>query len=479
MTELALCRRPAALLLALAVVAAPTLADARPVPDSFADLVERLSPAVVAVSTEEVVATGGQLPFQFPPGSPFEEFFRRYFGAPPEDQGGAPEQRRLSAGSGFIVDSAGYIVTNNHVIADADTITVTLADESEFEATLIGSDPSTDVALIKIDAGHPLAAVVWGDSDQVRVGDWTLAIGNPFGLYGSVTAGIISARARTLNAGPFDDFLQTDASINPGNSGGPLFNLAGEVIGINTAIFSPSGGNIGIGFAIPSALAKPVVDQIRDHGRAIRGWLGVQIQGVTKELAAGLGVKEAYGALVVKVSDDSPAARAGVRTGDLIVGYRGQRVDDPRALARMVAGTAVGEKAAVEIVRDGEPMTIAVTIAELEQAAAAAPAAPAAPTKTRLGLSLAPLTPELAERFGIQPGAGGVVVVDVQPDSAGSRAGIEPGDVIVEMGQRPIHGTGDVGAALDEAAKAGRDAILILVERRGNPLFLAAPLGVG
>jgi serine protease Do len=470
-------RAALALALAFALLAVPTLAQARPVPDSFADLVDRLSPAVVAVSTEQVVAAP-QVPFEFPPGSPFGEFFRRFFGTP--GNGEMPEQRRMAGGSGFIIDADGYIVTNNHVIANADTITVTLQDTTEFEARVIGTDPSTDVALIKIDTEESLPTVTWGDSDAVRVGDWTLAIGNPFGLYGSVTAGIISARARTLNAGPYDDFFQTDASINPGNSGGPLFDIAGEVIGINTAIVSPSGGNVGIGFAIPSALAQPIIKQIREHGRPIRGWLGVQIQGVTEDLASGLGVEEAYGALVAKVSADSPAERAGLETGDLIVGYRGNRVEDPRALARMVAATPVGADVEVEIVRAGERQTIPVTIAELEQTAAATPERGApAPGETHLGLSLAPLTPDLAERYGIDPGTGGVLVVGVKTGSAGDRAGIQPGDVIVEMGQHPVHGTGDIAAALDEAQRAKRDAVLILIERRGEPLFLAAPLGVG
>jgi serine protease Do len=470
---------PAALLLAF--LAAPLAAQARAVPESFADLVERLSPAVVGIATERARTAAEQappFPFEFPPGSPFEEFFRRYFGQPGPGQG-TPLPPRRSAGSGFIVDADGIVVTSNHVIDGADVITVTLDDDTALPAKVIGSDPKTDIAVLKVEASRPLPTVAWGDSDEVRVGDWSLAIGNPFGFGGTVTAGIISARARSINAGLFDEFLQTDAPINPGNSGGPLFSLAGEVIGINTAIVSPSGGNVGIGFAIPSSLAAPIVEQIVAHGRIIRGWLGVQIQTVTDDIAASLGLEEAAGALVARVSESSPAARAGIETGDVVVAYDGRAVEDPRSLARMVAATAVGRTVAVELVRKGRRRTLEVTIAELVETSAVAAPQPGSPSAAPLGLTLAPPTPELAERYGIDRDAPGVVVVAVKPGSPAAQAGVRPGDLIVEVGETEVRAAADVEAAVAEAESAGREAVLILVERAGNPLFLAAPLGVG
>jgi serine protease Do len=471
-------RALALVILTFATAAAPLAAQARGMPDSFADLVEQLSPAVVAVATEKTVPMAGRSPFQAPPGSPLEEFFRRYFGQP--DLGpGAPMQRRMAAGSGFLIDPRGYIVTNNHVIDGADTVNVTLTDEREFEATLVGIDRKTDLALLKIDADRPLPFVNWGDSDTVRVGDWSLAIGNPFGLGGTVTAGILSARARNINAGLYDDFLQTDAPINPGNSGGPLFNLDGEVIGVNSAIASPSGGNVGIGFAIPAALAEPIIAQILDHGRAIRGWLGVQIQPLTGDLAEGLGLDETDGALVSRVTGGSPAARADLRPGDVITHLNGRPVEGPRDLARMVAETPVGETIPMTVLRDGDEATLSVTIEALDEPQVASRRPDDTPARTQLGLSVAPITPDLARQYGVSPAATGVMIVGLDPDGPAAHADLRIGDVIVEADQLPVREPADIGTAIKQAEQAGRKALLLLIDRQGDVLFRATPLGVG
>ncbi|MDP6218268.1 MAG: Do family serine endopeptidase, partial [Alphaproteobacteria bacterium] len=335
------------LALCLAILNSPAQAADRP--DSFADLAERLSPAVVNISTSMVVNNGSRpdLP-RFPEGSPFEDFFKEF-----EDRGQA--RRTQSLGSGFIIDSSGIVVTNNHVIENADKISVILANDEVFEAELIGRDQKTDIAVLKIDPGNTrLSAVSFGDSDKLRVGDWVIAIGNPFGLGGTVTAGIVSARGRDIGSGPYDDFIQTDASINRGNSGGPLFNLDGDVIGINTAIFSQSGGSVGIGFAISANLATQVVQQLQDFGRTRRGWLGVFIQEVTEDIAESLGLKTANGALVASVTENGPADKAGLQAGDVILKFDGQAVEKSRDLPRIVAETAVEKTVEVELVRDGK-----------------------------------------------------------------------------------------------------------------------------
>jgi serine protease Do len=451
----------------------PAIALARAAPDGFADLVDRLSPAVVAVVTERAVPAGRNAPFAAPEGSPFEEFFRRFGGG--EEPGG---QTRMAAGSGFIIDPAGYVVTNNHVIAGANKVTVTLTDESEYEAQIVGTDERTDLALLKIDAARTLPAVSWGDSDGARVGDWSLAIGNPFGLGGTVTAGIISARGRNINAGIYD-FLQTDAPINPGNSGGPLFDLDGAVIGVNSAIYSPSGGNVGIGFAIPSKLAATIVAQIRDHGQAVRGWLGVRIQPLTDDIAAGLGIEASDGALVSQVTTDSPAAVAGVKVGDVITRFADEPVVDARALARLVGATPVDETVAMTVLRDGDIQTLDVTIAVLESAEVAS-VAPRQPSMSgQLGLAVVPLSPDLRARHGLAPEASGVMVVDVDPTGPAARADIRAGDLIIEAGRQPVTSARDIADAARDAEESGRTALLFLVERDGTAMFRAAPLGVG
>src|SRR5215831_5681940 len=363
-----------------AVIAWP--ANARPAPDSFADLADKLLPSVVNISTTQTLKSGQsgrgrehagpEIP-QFPPGSPFEEFFRDFFdrGTP---KGGRPEaqpRKATSLGSGFIVDPAGYDVTNNHVIADADEITVRLHDDTELKAELIGRDTKTDIALLKVKTDKPLAAVTWGDSEAARVGDWVLAIGNPFGLGGTVTAGILSARQRDINSGPYDDFLQTDASINRGNSGGPMFNMDGQVIGINTAIYSPSGGSIGIGFAIPATLAQNVVAQLKQFGHPRRGWLGVRIQSVTPELAEGLKMPKPMGALIAAVTDGGPADKAGIRQGDVVIKFDNKDIREMRHLPRIVAETPFDTQVPVVVLRQGKEMTFQVKIGELDESAEA------------------------------------------------------------------------------------------------------------
>ncbi|HCW68886.1 MAG TPA: serine protease, partial [Thalassospira lucentensis] len=331
----------------LGVTSVSQIANARPAPDSFADLAERLLPSVVNIATSQMVADRQGPDFQFPPGSPFEDLFRDFMdrnGQGGEQGGPSPQKRRATAlGSGFIISADGYIVTNNHVIDGADEISVRLHDGDTLDAKLIGRDPKTDVALLKVEPKEDLPFVKWGSSDDARIGDWAMAIGNPFGLGGTVTAGIVSARNRNINQGPYDDFIQTDASINRGNSGGPLFNLEGDVIGINSAIYSPSGGSVGIGFAIPSAIAQSVVDQLKEYGRTRRGWLGVHIQTVTDDIADSVGLDESTGAMVAGVSDEGPAKEAGIKQGDVILTFDGKEVESMRRLPRIVADTKIGK----------------------------------------------------------------------------------------------------------------------------------------
>ncbi len=388
--------RPRTALTAAGAIAVLLLgpAQAAEAPASFAALAEKVTPAVVNISTEREVAGSGAtprgLPFDFPEGSPFEEFFRRFEGR----RGQVPERMATALGSGFIVDPSGYVVTNNHVVDSATNIEVTLTTGQSFPAKLLGADRKTDLALLKIDSPDPLPAVSFGNSDAVKVGDWVMAVGNPFGLGGTVTAGIVSAGGRDLHAGPFDDFLQIDASINQGNSGGPTFSMAGEVIGVNTAIASPNGGSVGIGFAIPSNMAKTVIAELRQHGAVERGWLGVQIQPVTPEIAAAVGLKEPKGAIVSQVLPDSPAAKAGLKQGDIILGFGGSAIGEMRDLPRLVAATDVGEDVNVDIWRDREEQSVSVEIAKLDDSDEVAaidgtPAQPGGESVEPLGLELA------------------------------------------------------------------------------------------
>lgn len=469
---------PAWLAFAVVLLAA-TMAQARGAPESFADLAERALPAVVNISTSQTVRGGPEMP-QFPPGSPFEEFFREFFDRQPQPEG---RQRRVSSlGSGFVVDPSGYIVTNNHVIADAEEVVVRFLDETTLDAKVVGRDPKTDLALLKVETDQPLTALDFGDSDRIRVGDWIIAIGNPFGLGGSVTAGIISARQRDIRSGPYDDFLQTDASINKGNSGGPMLDMDGRVIGISTAIYSPSGGSVGIGFAVPSALAGPVIDQLLRFGETRRGWLGVRIQSVTDAIAESLGLGEVRGALVASVTADGPAEKGGIEVGDVILSFDGKPVDRMRRLPRIVAETAVDREVDVEVWRKGQKAMVKVVVGRLDETEVAAltPAETdsAEPSEVApLGLALAPLTEALRSRYEVRGSVKGVVVAGVTPGGPSEDKGIREGDVLIEVNQDPVETPADVEARVTAAIEAGRRSVLMLLDRQGDLRFVAVTIG--
>ncbi|MCG8507631.1 MAG: DegQ family serine endoprotease, partial [Rhodospirillales bacterium] len=467
-----------------AFLAAPAAHSKAP-PESFADLADQLLPSVVNISTTQTVQgrSGPEFP-QLPPGSPFEEFFKEFFERQPQQQ--QRSRKATSLGSGFIVDASGYVVTNNHVIQDAEEITVVLQDETRLDAELVGRDSKTDLAVLKVESAKPLPAVPWGDSDTMRVGDWVLAIGNPFGLGGTVTAGIISARGRDINTGPYDDFLQTDASINRGNSGGPMFNLDGGVVGINTAIFSPSGGSIGIGFAIPSAIAKNVVRQLIEHGTVKRGWLGVHIQSVTEEIAETLGLEDAKGALVASVIKDGPAEAADIEAGDVILEFDGEEVSAMRRLPRIVADTDVGSTVDVLIWRNSETKTVQVTVGELDageaqMAALTEQSGDGGPEKRieSLGMTLAVITESHRQKFSLGEETKGLVVTAVEDGGPASEKGIRPGDVIVEVSQEDTTNPVQVADLVESAKKDGRKSVLLLVEGQGRLRFVAVRISEG
>jgi serine protease Do len=466
---------PAAVLLpALCLAAFPALA--RPAPDTFADLVDQLIPAVVNISTTQTVETSAGSDEQM------DELFREFFDRQRREQ---TPRRATSMGSGFLIDAAGYIVTNNHVVSEADVVTVRMQDEREFKAEIIGRDEKTDLALIKIESSEPLPYLRWGDSGQLRIGDWVIAIGNPFGLGGSVTAGILSARHRNINAGPYDDFLQTDASINRGNSGGPMFNMDGEVIGISTAIFSPTGGSVGIGFAIPASIARTVVDQLREYGKPRRGWLGVRIQSVNEELAEGLRLPTSKGALIANVTKDGPAEKAGIQQGDVVLRFDGKQVDEMRKLPLMVAETPVDKTVEVTIWRQGKELTVQVTVGELDetQTAALESGSDASPqtgeVQTTLGLALAEISPELREQFQLSDDASGVVVTEVKPEGPASEKGLQPGDVIVEVDQKSVSTPADVAQKVGEARSNGYRVVTLLIYRNGDFQWVALRIEPG
>jgi serine protease Do len=460
-----------------AIPAAPTM------PLSFADLAEKVTPSVVTISSAHVVSGRAEafpeFPFDFPEGSPFEDFFRHFR---EQQRHGDRSDRVVALGSGFIVDPSGYVVTNNHVVEQATDIKVTLSNGTEYPAKLIGTDGKTDIAVLRIKASVPLPAVSFGDSDKVRVGDWVMAVGNPFGLGGTVTSGIVSARGRDLQSGPFDDFLQIDAAINQGNSGGPTFNLAGEVVGINTAIVSPNGGSVGIGFDIPANLAKPVIAQLESHGSVERGWLGVAIQPVTPEIAAAIGLDEATGALVGQIEPNSPAAAAKLRQGDVIIGYNGHPVLEVRDLTRLVADTLPGKTVALEVWRDRTKVSLKAEIAELapeQQAARIEPGSEGGEGTaiTSLGATLAPITPEARQEMGIPDDIDGVIITDVDDNGSIAEQGLQPGDVIEQVGQKQVRTPEDVGAVVAAAAAARQEAVLLLVNRGGTEVFVAVKVG--
>ncbi len=455
-----------------------------PVP-GLADLVEQVRPAVVSILVEGRRA-GGQGPrFDFPDDERFREFFERFFGQRPgqgfgrEDDRGrdGPAQRVRAAGSGFIVSPDGFVVTNNHLVGDADEIKVILDDGTEVEAELKGTDPKTDLALLKLKSGEPLPYVEFGTSENTRAGDWVVAIGNPFGLGGTVTTGIVSARGRDINAGPYDDFLQIDAPINRGNSGGPLFDLNGRVVGVNTAIFSPSGGNIGIGFAIPADQARSVIDSLKEKGYVARGKLGVQIQTVTPELADGLGLEEPRGAVVSAVVEDSPAEKAGIRVGDVIVGFNGENVEDAGALPELVANAGPGAEAEVTVLREGERRAMDVTLAAQEQTVAKSGADDARENdEARLGVMAAPVNDETRARFDLPESVEGTVVIRVQRGSPAARAGLRPGDVILQVNGETVGSP----QALARAVADNPNGLVMLVNRGGNQWFTSVePESVG
>jgi len=441
-------------------------ADSRPnqLPD-FVVLAKKLKPVVVNISTTQVSEGRGSQEFSSPFGDedPFNDFWRRFFGGP------APRgpQRQRSLGSGFIIDGDGSILTNNHVVENARKIVVKLAaDDQEYEAKVIGRDPKTDIAVIKINAKTNLQAATLGDSDRLDVGEWVVAIGNPFGLDSTVTSGIVSAKGRHIGQGPYDNFIQTDASINPGNSGGPLINLRGEVIGINTAIFSRTGGNMGIGFAIPINLVKEVLPQLRGKGKVTRGFLGVLIQKVTPEIAESLNMDRGYGALVANVTKDGPADKAGVKVGDVIVEFDGKEVKDSSDLPIIVARTPVDKRARMKVLRDKKEVTLTVTVGELKDEEVVA----SAPERGELGLTVQRLTPQMAESLGLDK-TEGVVVTAVEPGSAADEAGIRRGDVIMEVDRKPIRNLDEYKKAVAGIRK-GR-GVLFLVRRGDSTLFLA------
>jgi serine protease Do len=443
-------------------------------PNSFADQVEKLSPSVVNISTTTIVNDGpsADMP-QFPPGSPFEEFFKNF--------GDNNRQRKAqSLGSGFIIDAEGIVVTNYHVIENAEEIRVILADETSFTAKVLGQDKKTDIAVLKIEPGETkLTAVAFGNSDDLRVGDWVLAIGNPFGLGGTVTAGIVSARGRDIGNGPYDDFIQTDASINRGNSGGPLFNVEGEVIGINTAIYSQSGGSVGIGFAISSNLAERVASQLVEFGQTRRGWLGVFIQEVTPDIAESLGLKDAAGALVSSINENSPAAKGGVQPGDVILKFDGKLIDKMRDLPRIVAETDIGTKVDVELFRQGKAKTVQITLGELEKAELVGLAGGGKKEGEQnkqsfgsLGFSVQSLTPKLAGEMGLDAEKTGIVVSEVIAGSPAADKGLQVGDILRRFGQRPVVGVAELAKDIEDAEQGGRPGILILIERESRERFI-------
>ena len=457
------------------IVAQSVMASARGAPETFADLADQVSPSVVNITASTTVAGRAGPQGIVPEGSPFEDFFREF-----QDRQGPSQPRRSSAlGSGFVISEDGYIVTNNHVIESADEITIEFFSGEELPAEVVGTDPNTDIALLKVESDEPLPFVPFGDSDTARVGDWVMAMGNPLGQGFSVSAGIVSARNRELS-GTYDDYIQTDAAINRGNSGGPLFNMAGEVIGVNTAILSPNGGSIGIGFSMASNVVTRVVDQLQEYGETRRGWLGVRIQDVTDDVAEALDLASSEGALVSDVPE-GPAAEAGMEAGDVIVSFDGKKVTDTRQLVRIVGNTTVGKTVRVVVNREGETQTLRVTLGRREDTETAVPASqevvPDQPSSMDLmGLTLAPLDDEMRENLELGGDVEGLAVMDVDPTSEAYEKGLRAGDVITEAGQDNVASLGDFETRLQDARDAGRKSILLLVRRGGDPRFVALSL---
>jgi serine protease Do len=487
-------------LFALAILLGPALAQSRG-PASVAPIAEKLIDAVVNISTNQTLkgADGAPLP-KVPKGAPFEEFFEDFFN---RKGGKAPADRKITAqGSGFVIDGKeGLIVTNNHVIDGADEIIINFSDGSKLKVEkVLGKDTKTDLALLKVTPKRQLAQVPFGASSNMKVGDWVMAVGNPFGLGGSVSVGIISAKQRDINTGPYDDYLQTDAAINKGNSGGPLFNMNGEVIGVNTAIISPTGFSVGIGFAVPSDAAVVVLEQLRLYGETRRGWLGVNVQTVTEDLAEANGLKEAAGALVSSVAQEGPAAKAGIQDGDVIVKFDGKDVASVRGLPRLVSQTQIGKEVEVEVLRKGQRRTFRVAIGRLaEDVKAAAKPGVRTPPKSRskgkgkdkgteanppaqggrslIGLLLAPLSDELRTKHGLNRNAKGVIVLEVDPASPAAERNVRAGDVIVEVSHDAVASIEDIVKGVESVRTAGRNAVLLRLENaKGDLRFVAVPV---
>jgi serine protease Do len=490
-------RRPA-LAMAAALIAFPLAAHAQRGPDKIADVAEAVIDAVVNISTSQTVAAGGpstrQGPGQspearpgpgVPPGSPFEEFFEEFFKnrrGQGDPKGGGP-RRVNSLGSGFVIDSAGIVVTNNHVIADADEITVVFNDGSKLKAELIGKDSKTDLAVLQVKPDKPLKAVKFGNSEKLRLGEWVIAIGNPFSLGGSVTAGIVSARNRDINSGPYDNYIQTDAAINRGNSGGPLFNLDGEVVGVNTAIISPSGGSIGIGFSVPANTAIAVIEQLREFKEVRRGWLGVRIQQVTDDIAESLGIKPVRGALVAGIDDKGPAKPAGIEPGDVIVKFDGKEIKEMRDLPKIVGDTPIGKDVPVIIIRKGKEETKTVRLGRLEDTPQPASVKTDAPVEEKsvvqkaLGLNLAGMTDDLRKKYKIKDAVKGVVITAVEANSAAAEKRLNAGDVIVKVTDEEVTNPADVQKRIDQLKKDGKKTALLLVANaEGDVRFVALTL---
>ena len=497
-------RRSALALATAAVFAFPIAAQAQRGPDRIADVAEAVIDAVVNISTSQTVAAGGSsrpergAPGQgdgpqarpgpgVPPGSPFEEFFEEFFknrrggpGAPNAERG---PRRVNSLGSGFVIDATGLIVTNNHVISEADEITAVFNDGSKLKAEVLGRDSKTDLALLRVKPEKPLKAVKFANSDKLRLGEWVIAIGNPFSLGGSVTAGIVSARNRDINSGPYDNYIQTDASINRGNSGGPLFNLEGEVVGVNTAIISPSGGSIGIGFAVPANTAMAVLDQLREFKEVRRGWLGVKIQQVTDEIAESLNIKPVRGALVAGVDDKGPAKPAGIEPGDVIVKFDGKDIKEMRDLPKIVGDTPVGKDVPVIVVRKGKEETKTVRLGRLEDTPQQAsvktdqPAEEKSVVQKALGLNLAGMSEDLRKKFKIKDSVKGVVITAVDANSAAAEKRLNAGDVIVKVTDEEVTNPADVQKRIDQLKKDGKKTALLLVANaEGDVRFVALTL---
>src|SRR5262245_53112822 len=490
-------RRPALAAIAVSALMLPTLtapASARG-PDGIADVAEKVIDAVVNISTSQNVASrnqggggGGAMP-NLPNDPQLDELFRDFFNrrgqqGDNQNRGGNTPRRVNSLGSGFIIDSAGIVVTNNHVIADADEITVILNDGSRIKAELIGKDQKTDLALLRIKTDKQLKSVKFGNSDSLRLGEWVVAIGNPFSLGGTVTAGIVSARNRDINSGPYDNYIQTDAAINRGNSGGPLFNLEGEVVGVNTAIISPSGGSIGIGFAVPSKTALAVIDQLKNFGETRRGWLGVRIQQVTDEIAESLGIKPARGALVAGVDEKGPARPAGIEPGDVIVKFDGKEIKEMRDLPRVVADTPVGKEVPVQVIRKGKEETKTVTLGRLEDGERQASLTTPQTTpetkpviKKTLGIDLANMSDDLRKKYKIKDTVKGVVILGVDAGSPAADKRLSAGDTIVEIAQEAVSNADDFEAKIDKLKKDGRrTALLLVASAEGELRFVALAL---